>query len=242
MRELLTTDARLSGAWVTLDDTVVAQAIGRAGFDVVCIDLQHGYASEASAGELLAAVRLTPALPFARVARADQIGRVLDMGAAGVVVPMVSSASEATDAVSACRYAPGGSRSWGPWWQGVRESFPEHDAGDASAACIAMIETKAGFDAVAEIAAVPGLDAIYVGPNDLALSLGLGRVRLSESAELQAAVQHVISECHSVGIAVGVDAPGDAVTWFGRGANLVLHASDVALLRTAADDAAESAR
>ena len=238
VRSLLAAKAPQAGAWVTLSDAVAAETIGAAGFDVVAIDLQHGYATEATAGALIDAIGRTPATCLVRVAYPGQIGRVLDMGAAGVIVPMVSSAAEASAAVAACRYAPAGTRSWGPWWQGVRAGVAEPDAADAGAACVVMVETRAGLDAIDEIAAVDGLDAVYVGPNDLALSMGLGRVRLADSPELTTAVQHIVDTCRSAGLAIGVDSPGDRDTWLNRGATLVLHASDVALLRAAASAAA----
>ena len=241
MRSELTPNARLSGAWVTLADPIAAETMGQSGFDVIAIDLQHGYATETTAGALIDAVNRSRAASLVRVAYPGQIGRVLDMGTGGVIVPMVSTADEARAAVAACRYGPDGTRSWGPWFQGTREGIAEPSAGDARAACVVMVETRAGFDAIDAIAAVDGLDAVYVGPNDLALSLGLGRVRLADSAELQAAVQHVVDVCVAAGMPVGVDSPGDATTWLSRGASLVLHASDVALLRSAATAAASRA-
>ena len=89
MRSELTPNARLSGAWVTLADPIAAETMGQSGFDVIAIDLQHGYATETTAGALIDAVNRSRAASLVRVAYPGQIGRVLDMGAGGVIVPMV---------------------------------------------------------------------------------------------------------------------------------------------------------
>ena len=108
-----------------------------------------------------------PAPPLVRVARNEPfaIGQALDLGAAGVIVPMVEDGEQAARAVAACRYAPEGIRSFGAL-RAARASEP---------LCLVMIETRAGVERAEEIAATPGLDGIYVGPSDLALTSGCSR-------------------------------------------------------------------
>ncbi|WP_170297133.1 HpcH/HpaI aldolase family protein [Georgenia thermotolerans] len=229
------------GVWSALDDPVAAEIVGRAGYDLVCVDLQHGFAHLGSVGRILHALHGTPSAGVVRVAwnAPEQIMRVLDLGAEGVVVPMVDDAAQARRAADACRYAPAGTRSWGPLWGDVRRGFPEADEGDRIATCIVMIETAAGLENIERIVRVPGVHAVYVGPNDLALSLGLGRVPLEDSSELQEAVEHVMTTAHAADIAAGVDCaePATARHWVARGMDLVISARDSVLLRRAVDEA-----
>ena len=229
------------GVWSALDDPVAAEIVGRAGYDLVCVDLQHGFAHLGSVGRLLHALHGTPAAGVVRVAwnAPEQIMRVLDLGAEGVVVPMVNDAAEARRAADACRYAPAGTRSWGPLWGDVRRGFPEADDGDRLATCIVMIETAAGLDNIEEIVRVPGVHAVYVGPNDLALSMGLGRVPLEDSVPAAGRGRARHDDGARAGIAAGVDCAEAATArhWIDRGMDLVISARDSVLLRRAVDEA-----
>jgi 4-hydroxy-2-oxoheptanedioate aldolase len=228
------------GAWSTLDDPVALELMGRAGFDFVTVDLQHGYASAASLPRLLPVLRATPARAFVRVAwnSPDQIMRALDCGAEAVVVPMVSTVAEAEAAAAACRYAPAGSRSWGPILANAAHSAIEPAAGDRIATCVVMIETREGLENAADIARVDGVDALYVGPNDLSLGLGLDRRSFHEAEELHAAIAQIIEAGAQAGTPVGVDcmSTADAHYWVGNGAAFTMSASDGLLLRRIADE------
>lgn len=245
-RERLGARDMMSGAWVFLDDAVTTQVMARAGFDFITIDLQHSYSTMSSAGALVEAVHQGGASPIVRVPwnTPDLIMRSLDLGAAGVIVPMVNSAAEAEAAASACHYAPRGTRSWGPLWQGVHESFPDHDEGDRTAACIVMIETAAAYADIDAIAAVPDVDAVYIGQNDLSLSAGLGRQTFAESHEMHVMIERIIERSHAAGTAVGLDCSGGEAAryWRARGIDFVIAANDVALLGQAAAAAAVDLR
>jgi len=234
------------GVWSALDDPASAEIVARAGFDLVCVDLQHGFGDLASLPRLLHAIHAAGSASLVRVAwnAPDQIMRALDLGADGILVPMVDDADQAREAVAACRYAPTGSRSWGPLWGDVRRVAPEPAAGDAGAACIVMIETAAGLANVEEIAAVPGLDAVYVGPNDLALSLGRARTDQLGAPEFDEVVERVVRVAHDAGIAAGLDCAGTdlARRWTRRGVDLTICARDSVLLREAVDTAARRVR
>lgn len=234
------------GVWSALDDPIAAEIIGRSGFDFVVVDLQHGFAGMASAPALLNALDRTPSMPVVRVPwnTPDLLMRALDLGAGAVIVPLVNTAAEARLAADACRYAPAGNRSWGPIWTTARRHLVDVAEGDETATCIAMIETAEGLANLDEIVAVDGLHAIYVGPNDLALSLGFGRVRYPESPELQAVIERIIDTAHAAGIAVGVDCNGTAEIghWRDYGADFVISHTDTALLVESSEAAARSAR
>ncbi|WP_460801101.1 HpcH/HpaI aldolase family protein [Microbacterium sp. GXF6406] len=242
LREALRARRRLSGAWVFLDDPVTTQVMARSGFDFITIDLQHSYSTMHSAAGLVEAVRSADVPAVVRVPwnAPDLIMRSLDLGAQAVIVPMVNSAAEAEAAASACHYAPRGSRSWGPLWQGVHAGFPDHEQGDRLATCIVMIETAQAYADIEAIVAVADVDAVYIGQNDLSLSAGLGRTTYAESAVLHAMIERIIACAHDAGVAVGLDCAGGAAAryWFERGVDFVIAANDVALLGRAARDAA----
>lgn len=230
------------GVWSMLADPVVAELLGSCDADYVVVDLQHGAATWADLPSLGQAMRAGGRAPLVRVTWNDPVHlmRALDCGAAGVVVPMVDSAEDARRAVQACSYPPAGTRSWGPMWGDVRAdgalSPAEQDAG---VLCVVMVETRAGVDAVAEIAAVPGVDAVYVGPNDLALGCGLGRATYRDSAEVDALLQHVVDECQAAGTVAGLHCsdPEMAAHWVGRGVRMVTTATDTTVLRRGVDAA-----
>ncbi len=195
------------GAWLSIPDPLVAESVGRLGFDWVCIDMQHGVIDYAEAREMIRALRTAGAVPFVRVPWNDFgiIGKVLDAGALGIIVPMVNSAAEAAAVVAACRYPPLGSRSFGPTIASVLYG-PEYFArANAEVACIPMVETRQALDALEEILAVPGVDAVYVGPADLSLSLGLPP-RLDNGGAFEEARLRIAEACARRGVIAGIHA------------------------------------
>ena len=167
------------GLWASIPSPLTAEAVALAGPDYVVADQQHGALEPTTLMAMLQAVAGAGSAPLVRVARNEPfaIGQALDLGAQGVIVPMVESGEEAARAVAACRYAPEGIRSFGALRAGAGER----------PLCLVMIETRAGLEQVAEIAATPGLDGIYIGPSDLALSLGLHpTIRLEHPQVLEA--------------------------------------------------------
>lgn len=190
------------GAWLSLDEPVLAEIAARAGYAWVCIDLQHGLAAEARLPELLQAVAANGSLPVVRVEENHpaRIGRALDAGAMAVIVPMIESAADAARAVAACRYPPAGRRSFGPVVAQLRAVEP------TAVRCIPLIETAAGLDEVERIAAVPGVSGLYVGPVDLGLSLGLGAAMDHDHPRFGAALDRVVAACRTAGVAAGIHA------------------------------------
>jgi 4-hydroxy-2-oxoheptanedioate aldolase len=163
----------LIGYWVSSDSAAIAERMASAGYDYICLDLQHGLLDYPGILHGLMAVAAGGSAGIVRVPPGDPawIGRALDAGARGVIVPLVSTAAQAAAAVAACRYPPAGERSFGPVRSGLTIG-PAPRAADEQVACIVMIETADGLANAAAICAVPGVDAVYVGPSDLSISLG----------------------------------------------------------------------
>jgi 4-hydroxy-2-oxoheptanedioate aldolase len=158
------------GVWLGLGDVEVARLMASSGFGWLGIDQQHGRFDDSTTLRLLD--RLPPDSPpaYVRVRSNDfgLIGRALDSGADGVIVPMISTAEQARAAVDAGRYAPDGSRSFGP----LRGYDSLADVIGAQPLIAAMIESADAVDAAAAIAAVPGIGMLFIGPFDLSITLG----------------------------------------------------------------------
>jgi 4-hydroxy-2-oxoheptanedioate aldolase len=168
----------MAGTFLNLGSSLTAEIAGRAGFDWVLIDLEHGAGDRSQLLLQLQALEGTPAASIVRIAWNDpvQFKRVLDLGPSGVMVPYVQSAGEARRAVAAMRYPPAGVR--GVSVMNRASNFGSGFEGYFSAAnrgllTAIQIETKAAIDSVDEIAAVEGVDVLFVGPVDLSVSLGI---------------------------------------------------------------------
>lgn len=193
------------GVWSNLPDIHVAEILSRSGVDWMCFDLQHGLMEYSDLTRLLPAICAAPVTPLVRVAanQPDQIGKALDAGAEGVIVPMINSAEEARRAVSACYYPPLGQRSCGPMRPAMLEGFNYLATANAQIACVLMIESQEGLERVDEIAAVDGVDALFVGPMDLCYGLGLPPGDFT-NARFAEAVAAIVAACRQHGIAAGM--------------------------------------
>lgn len=192
------------GMWAGIPTAATAEMAAAAGYDYVCVDLQHGMADESEMVSMFYAAESAGSTPLARPAWNEPglIMRALDLGAAGVIVPLVNNAAEAARAVSACRYPPHGTRSYGPARaQIVIGSGAPADL--AAVLCVVMVETREGLENVEEIAATPDLDGIYIGPSDLSLALGLAPPGIGEPA-LEEAIAGIRSTCHAHGLIAGM--------------------------------------
>jgi 4-hydroxy-2-oxoheptanedioate aldolase len=193
------------GVFMSIPSPFAVELCASAGVDYVCIDMQHGLTSYESLSAEVAACRVGGAAPIVRPAANDfwQIGRALDLGALGVLVPLVSTPEEASAAVSACRYGPAGRRSYGPTLISRVVGSSDPSVLEREALCIVMIETREGLENVEWIAAVPGLDGIYYGPADLAISLGVAPAQAAASREHAEAIERICRAAQSSGIAAG---------------------------------------
>jgi 4-hydroxy-2-oxoheptanedioate aldolase len=226
------------GLWSVVPGSVGAEILAEAGADYVCVDQQHGAIDYDAMVPMLQAIRAGGAVPITRVLSNDPflIMKALDAGAWAVIVPLVGSAGDAARAVSACRYPPRGVRSFGPVRAAtvIGSRDPEELGGEVL--CLVMVETGEALERVDEIAATPGVDGIYIGPSDLALSLGLPPTLEVTEGEHVEAVRRIREACREHGIAAGIHCPsGD---WARRhaeaGFDMLTVATDAPLLREAA--------
>ena len=227
------------GYWVVLDSPAMAERLARLGWDYVSLDAQHGLFGYSG---MLAALTAIDAggrsVGMVRVAANDatSIGRALDAGAAGVIVPLVNTAEDAAAAVAATRYPPVGIRSYGPMRSALRVG-PVPAEANASVVVLAMIETPQGLANVDAIAATPGLDGLYIGPSDLTLAVG-GATPADPAVaeEFAAALTKVREACEANQIAAGIHTPSGKVAAqrLAAGFTFVSIASDLTHLELAA--------
>jgi 4-hydroxy-2-oxoheptanedioate aldolase len=199
LQEALAGSEQVWGGWVVGPTIIGPEEFARAGYDYVGFDVQHGYLGDADVALLLRRLEHVPIATAVRLPSADPapIGRVLDAGADAVIIAMVESAHQAADAVAATRYAPAGVRSFGP----LRASLGHDTAAlESRVSVFAMIETVQGLSALDEICAVPGLSGLYVGPADLAISMGYGPAE----AWTQPAVHDAMARVHAAASAAGL--------------------------------------
>jgi 4-hydroxy-2-oxoheptanedioate aldolase len=235
------------GYWVVLDSPVATERIAHLDFDFVCLDAQHGMIGFSGIVAGLTAITAGGrAAGLVRVEANDPapIGRALDAGAAGVIVPLVDTAADAAAAVAAARYPPAGRRSYGPNRSGLRIG-PKPAEADASVLVLAMIETPEGLANVEAICATPGLDGIYVGPSDLTLAVGgafPGDPAVHDRFE--AGVEEVRTAAAAAGVAIGMHTRDgrSAAQRLAQGFTFTSIASDLAHLEQAAAAHLDAAR
>jgi 4-hydroxy-2-oxoheptanedioate aldolase len=200
-------DSPSFGAWLSLGDPLSAELMGTAGYDWLILDMQHGALSWDRLLACMQALDLGRAPAFVRTPWNDQaqIMRAMDLGAYGVVVPMVSTAEQARLAAEAVHYPPEGVRSYGL----VRSAYLEPGAPAPKPLCMVMIETAEALENLDAIAATPGVGGLFVGPADLALGLGLSRTVESPQPVLDACAQ-VVEACTRHDLIPGCSGRGPA--------------------------------
>ncbi|MEU6418247.1 HpcH/HpaI aldolase family protein [Streptomyces spiralis] len=180
-----------------------------AGYDGVVLDLQHGELGLEAACGILRSIPRDNAYAYARVGSLDPapILRLLDSGARGIVAPTVESRSQAEALVTATKYPPAGNRSLGPSRPALYPGDPGDpytEAGNRAVSAIAQIETKAGVDRAEEIVSTPGLDSVYIGPADLAVSYGLPGRGDWEDGPVREAITHLRAVTAAHGVTLGI--------------------------------------
>ena len=233
------------GGWLTIPSGISAEVMAHAGFDWVCVDMQHGQIEYAQMVQMLQGISSTDTVPLVRVPWNEPgiIGKCLDAGSWGVIVPMVNSAEEAAAAVAACRYAPVGHRSYGPLRANYYAGFDYFSRANDEVLCIVMIETRVAVEKVDEILSVPGVDAVYVGPADLSVTLGLPPAPDQSDQSFTDALERILDACHRHDVIPGI--AGNATTAVKRleqGFRLVEVASDGGLLGVGAGNALAQVR
>jgi 4-hydroxy-2-oxoheptanedioate aldolase len=225
------------GAWCTTPSSLSAEVLAGEGFDYVCVDCQHGLIHYDAMWPMLQAMRYADTTPIVRIPFNDTswFGKALDAGAQGVIVPMVNSRADAERAVAAARYPPLGVRSFGPVRSGmVVGSDP--DEVNREVLCIVMIETAEAVEGADQICSTPGVDGIYIGPADLAISLGVGLAKMFEAQVHVDAIDHVRETATGHGLIPGIHTGGgtQARGFADAGFRMCTLASDVTWLRQSA--------
>jgi len=217
------------GARAGLGSPLAAELLSRAGFDWVLVDCQHGNWEDTGALEAFRAICLGTAAPMARVRQNDfgAIGRLLDRGALGIIVPLVNSAEEARAAAHAVRYPPLGGRSWGPFLAGYLGADYEQ-AGEAEIFLAVQIESAQAVEQAEAILAVDGVDGCWIGPKDLARSLGVDVNTPAGAAAHEAAILQVLAACRATHKIAGIDAGTEANgrRWLAHGFQFVSVTND----------------
>ena len=232
--------------WLAIPSAFSAEVMAQAGFDALTVDLQHGVQDYASAIACFQAIQAHGAAPLARVPWNEPgiIGKLLDAGAKGIICPMVNTAEQAAALVSACRYPPLGTRSFGPIRAGIYGAPADTDAANRDVLCLPMIETREALSNLDAILDVPGVDGVYVGPADLGLSLGLGARQDREEPEVLAAFARILAATAARGQKAGVHCISGvyAKRMQAMGFGLVTLGNDSGLLLAAARAAIAAAR
>ncbi len=222
------------GTWLHSTSMLGAEMLALSDWDFLTIDLQH---SLSGYSDLAALVSVTTSHDMPTLVRVPSlepaiIGRVLDAGASGIICPMINSTDDAEAFVRACLYPPHGSRSFGPIRARLIWGDDYLQKAGAGLARFAMIETQAGFDAVDDIARTEGISGLFVGPNDLALALGLRPSLDTEQPELLAAFDTVAAAAKAAGIVCGMacETPQYAARMVERGYRYFNISSDLRMM------------
>ena len=233
------------GAWCTTPSTFNAEVLAGAGFDYVCVDCQHGLIHYDGMWPMIQAMRHADTTPVVRIPFNDTpwFGKALDAGAQGVIVPMVNSGADAQRAVAATRYPPLGVRSFGP----VRSAMvvgADPETVNREVLCLLMIETAEAVERADEICSTPGVDGVYIGPADLAISLGVGLAKMFEAQVHVDAIDHVREAAMRNGIIPGIHTGGGAQArgLADAGFRMCTLSSDATWLRQAAQGDLAAAR
>jgi 2-keto-3-deoxy-L-rhamnonate aldolase RhmA len=229
LRKRLAEGPAIGAFWLTLGSVALCEIAARAKPDAIVIDMQHGLWDRSSMEAAIGAIPSSiPALVRVAENGVHCIGQALDAGAEGVLVPLVESAAEAYAAVAATRYPPSGRRSGG----GVRPlaNFADYvEAANRDIVLCVMIETAEGVRNAKEIAATPGVDLIFIGTGDLALSLGTFPIADPRHDQACATIHDA---CHAANIPCGVfsSSPAAAIGRRAQGYQMVVTANDIDLV------------
>jgi 2-keto-3-deoxy-L-rhamnonate aldolase RhmA len=238
--------APVLGAWITFSDPACTEILSRAGFDFLLIDCEHAPISPETLRDLLIAGKGTATALLVRVAANDpvRVKLALDLGADGIMIPMVNSPDEARQAVAACKYPPEGIRSVGAWRaSNYYQAEPEYlQRANAEITVIVQAEHTRAVQALDEILKIPGIDGVFIGPSDLAASLG--RLGDTTHPEVAAAIRRIAEACRAAGVSCGIDSstPANAKALLDIGANMLTTGIDTAFMAEGAANTAAGAR
>ncbi|PKH02353.1 2,4-dihydroxyhept-2-ene-1,7-dioic acid aldolase [Psychromonas sp. MB-3u-54] len=225
----------LVNGWISIPSSYAAEVMAHTGVDSVTVDMQHGMIGFADLMHILQAVSSSTATPLVRVPSSEpsMIMKTLDAGSYGIICPSVDDPKICKTVVDACRYPPLGNRSFGPS-RGLTYGGADYvKYANDEIMILAMIESQQALDNLDEILDTPGLTGIYIGPNDLAFSLGV--IPGSASDKVETAISHILSEAKKRNLFTGIFCSGleNAQYRKEQGFNLVTPGNDAGALRNA---------
>jgi len=221
--------------WLSVGHSFTAEVMARqGGFDSLCVDLQHGTSEWNNVLPMLQAISQTDVTPFVRVNwnNPNDIMRALDLGAYGIIVPLINNAKEAAAAVAACRFPPVGFRSNGPIRAAQYGGSDYVANANDEIIVMAMIETKEGLANLDAICATKGLDAVYIGPADLSFALGMPPRGDNPDPLHMATCDKILAAAHKAGIKCVMHCASGAFAGgaLKRGFDMVMVTSDVSCM------------
>jgi 4-hydroxy-2-oxoheptanedioate aldolase len=238
IRNLWREDKAVVNGWLAIPSTFSAETMAHQGWDSLTIDMQHGVVDYQMAVNMLTAVSTTNTVPMVRVPWLDPgiIMKSLDAGAYAVICPMINSRAEAEKLVSYVRYAPRGVRSFGPIRALLYGGADYPAKANDTVIPFAMIETKQALENLDDILSVEGLDAIYVGPADLSLTLGCTPKFDQEEKPVVEAIDYIIAKAKQHGVFAGIHngTPEYAQRMIAKGFRFVTLGSDARLMAAGA--------
>lgn len=230
LRERIAHDGHVFNFYCTIPAPFIAELAGRAGFGAVTLDLQHGLIDYHAAVAMITALSGCDVVPMVRTPPLDAglSMKLLDAGFLGITCALIETGDEAEALVTACRYPPRGARSFGPLRAGT--VYQDYFARSSEMVTLfAMVESRKGYENLDEILGVDGIDGIYIGPIDLALSMGYLPRLDNMPDEVSEAIEHILARCRETGKICGMIAPDgiQAAALVRRGFSFVTISNDV---------------
>ncbi len=246
LKKKLASGTQCLNGWIAVPNSFQAETYASCGWDSVTIDMQHGASDINDLIPLLQAIQLNNVTSMVRVPwnEPSVIMRVLDAGAWGIICPMVNTKAEAEAFVAAGRYPPHGNRSNGPFRASQVAGADYQSRANDEVQLFAMIETREAMKNLDAILSVKGLDGVYVGPTDLALSLGKPATLDPTDAEVVAAMKTIVTKARAAGKIAGshTDGPKTAHKRFADGYQYCTLLNDIRVLAMAATNWVREAR
>lgn len=238
VREIWASGGVVKNGWLALESTMAAEGMASVGWDSCTVDLQHGFADELTARQLFQVIGRYDCTPLARVAWNDpaKIMRVLDDGCYGIICPMVNTPEDATMLVKNSKFPPLGERSYGPQ-RGLLYGGADYAAkANETIINMAMIETREAMSNLESICRTDGIDGIYVGPSDLALSLGHPPAGVPVIPEVVGAIEEIVRRARDCGVVAGIHCGSVemAKDWIAKGFQFVTVYTDFVAMMTKA--------
>jgi 4-hydroxy-2-oxoheptanedioate aldolase len=224
--------------WLAIPNSFSAEVMAHQGWDTLTVDMQHGVIDYAQMVTMLQAISTTPTVPIVRVPWLEPgiVMKSLDAGAYGIICPMINTRDDAQRLVSYTHYAPRGSRSFGPVRANLYGGGDYASKANDTIVVFAMIETQQALDNLDDILSVEGLDAVYIGPSDLSLSLGCAPAMDDVEPKVAQAIDHILERAKAHGVVAGVHnaSAESALKRIAKGFQFVTVSSDARLIAAGA--------